>query len=109
MSDNEEEEKVVPKEPTVMPPKTFFISNINSYTGKVLLEELRISKDPMIDLSKYKFVGTMETGQNYIYMASDGTVPEGVEKTVKIERSREFRDSILESDVIIYDLMTADF
>jgi hypothetical protein len=42
-------------------------------------------------------------------MASDGTVPEGVEKTVKIERSREFRDSILESDVIIYDLMTADF
>ncbi len=28
---------------------------------------------------------------------------------MKIERSREFRDSILESDVIIYDLMTADF
>ena len=62
MSDNEEEEKVVPKEPTVMPPNTFFISNINSYTGKVLLEELRISKDPMIDLSKYKFVGTLESG-----------------------------------------------
>jgi|APCry1669189733_1035249.scaffolds.fasta_scaffold295987_1 hypothetical protein len=62
MSDNEEEEKVVPKEPVVMPPKTFFISNINSYTGKVLLEELRISKDPMIDLSKYKFIGTLETG-----------------------------------------------
>ena len=62
MSDNEEEEKVVPKEPIVMPAKTFFISNINSYTGKVLLEELRISKDPMIDLSKYKFIGTLETG-----------------------------------------------
>jgi hypothetical protein len=42
-------------------------------------------------------------------MASDGTVPEGVEKTVKIERTRDFRDSILESDVIIYDLMTTDF
>ena len=42
-------------------------------------------------------------------MASDETVPEGVSKTVKIERTREFRESILESDIIIYDLMTTDF
>jgi hypothetical protein len=62
MSDGEEEEKVVVKVPVVMPPTTFFISNVNSYAGKVILEELRVSKDPMIDLSNYKFIGTLETG-----------------------------------------------
>ena len=35
--------------------------------------------------------------------------PDGVEKIVKMERTRDFRDSILESDVIIYDLMTNRF
>jgi hypothetical protein len=39
MSDNEEEVKVVevPEEPG----KRFFISHVNSYTGRVLMEELR--------------------------------------------------------------------
>lgn len=49
MSENGEEEKPVQKEPTIMPPKTFFISQINSYTGRVLYNELKFSKDPMID------------------------------------------------------------
>lgn len=35
--------------------------------------------------------------------------PEGVEKIVKMERTKEFRESILESDVIIYDLMTNSY
>lgn len=92
-----------------MPPKTFFISHINSYTGKVLKEELSISRDPMIDISEYKFHGTMEKGINNIYSATDGTVPDGVDKIVQMSRTRDFRDSILESDVIIYDLMSNDF
>ena len=32
-----------------------------------------------------------------------------VEKIVQMSRTRDFRDSILESDVIIYDLMSNDF
>jgi hypothetical protein len=32
-----------------------------------------------------------------------------VEKIVKMERSRDFRESILQSDVIIYDLATNQF
>lgn len=91
-----------------MEPKTFFISHINSYLGKVLLEELSTSNDPMIDISAYKFHGTLEHGNNQIYMAA-GECPPNVSKVVKMTRTREFRDCILESDVIIYDLMTNDF
>lgn len=91
-----------------MEPKTFFISHINSYMGKVLLEELSTTNDPMIDISAYKFHGTLEKGDNDIYMAS-GDCPPNVSKVVQMTRTREFRDSILESDVIIYDLITNDF
>jgi len=99
-----------PKVPTVMDPKTFFISHINSYTGKVLYEELSTSRDPMMDISQYKFRGTLESGTNHIYTPAEGSgPPDGVEKVVKMERSREFREAILESDVIIYDLMTNDY
>lgn len=51
----------------------------------------------------------METGTNHIYTAVEGSqAPDGVD-VVKMERSRKFRDAILASDVIIYDLMTNDF
>jgi hypothetical protein len=36
-------------------------------------------------------------------------LPDGVEKIVKMERTREFRETILESDIIIYDLITNEF
>ena len=39
----------------------------------------------------------------------EGKKPEGCGKIVKMERTRDFRDSILESDIIIYDLMTNKF
>ena len=39
----------------------------------------------------------------------DESVPEGVAKCVKMSRSREFRDEILASDIIIYDLLTNSF
>lgn len=63
----------------------------------------------MIDISKYQFRGTLQSGTNEIYTATDGKVPDGVSKIVKMSRTRDFRDCILDSDVIIYDLMTNDF
>lgn len=36
-------------------------------------------------------------------------MPGGVSKVVKMSRTRDFRNCILDSDVIIYDLMTNDF
>jgi len=74
-----------------MDPKTYFISHINSYTGKVLLNELSTSDDPMIDISNYTFHGTLENGANPIYTATDGKVPEKCAKVVKMSRSKEFR------------------
>lgn len=92
-----------------MDPKTFMISHVNSYTGKILLEELSTSTDPMIDISQYQFHGTLQHGTNQIYTATDGKVPDKVSKVVKMSRTRDFRNCILDSDVIIYDLMTNDF
>lgn len=36
-------------------------------------------------------------------------MPSGVTKIVSKEKTRAFRNHILESDVVIYDLMTADY
>ena len=35
--------------------------------------------------------------------------PSGVSKLVSMERTKEFRETILESDVIVYDLLTNKF
>ena len=107
MSDGEEEEvkKVeVPEEPG----KSFFISHINSYTGKTLYEQLKNADTVKEEYAAHTFQGTVETGTNHVY-TQNSEVPEGVEKIVKMERTREFRESILESDVIIYDLATNEF
>lgn len=107
MSENgEEEAKVieVPEEPG----KSYFISHINSYTGKTLYEQLKNADKVKEAYAAHTFQGTIQSGTNHIYIQSTEK-PEGVEKVVKMERSREFRDSILESDVIIYDLNTNEF
>ena len=109
MSDagSEEEEKKVeiPEEPG----KKIFISHVNSYTGRALFQELDNSKTVKEAYAAHTFSGTLETGQNHIYTMQNPNKPDGVEKIVKMERTRDFRDNILESDVIIYDLMTNKF
>lgn len=109
MSDNgEEEEKVieVPEEPG----KKFFISHVNSYTGRALLKELNNKETVKEEFAAHTFSGTIEIGQNHVYsMQETNEHPKGVDKIVKMERTRDFRDSVLESDVIIYDLMTNKF
>ena len=109
MSDDEgsqqEEIKEIPEEPG----KKIFISHINSYVGKVLYNQLdnrAKCKDP--EFAGNRFCGTLLQSTNSVFLA-DQKLPDGVEKYVKMSRSREFRDSILESDTIIYDLMTNTF
>ena len=72
----------------------------------MLYDELRNAHLVKEEFAAHTFHGTLETGTNHIYTCQKETAPEGVEKIVKMERSKEFRDSILEADVIIYDLMT---
>ena len=60
MSDIDNDEIEVPKEePKEEPGKKFFLSHVNSYTGKALLKELRnetLVKDPE---AAHTFIGTL--------------------------------------------------
>ena len=110
MSDGEgSDQEVKKKEPVIKDPKNFFISHVNSYTGRILYEELSTEPDPMIDISKYSFNGTLETTPNVMNSPAEGAGAPDEVGIVKMQRTRAFRDAILASDVIIYDLMTNDF
>ena len=50
-SENGSEQNKEPPKPKLMDPKKFFISHVNSYTGKVLHEELSTEPNKMIDIS----------------------------------------------------------
>jgi hypothetical protein len=108
MSDNEDDQPKVVEVPEE-PGKRFFISHMNSYTGRVLLEELKNADKVKEEYAAHTFQGTIQEGTSSWYTLKSNELPEGVEKIVKMQRTREFRESILDSDVIIYDLMTNDF
>lgn len=88
----------------VEPPKgvKYFISNVNTFVGQSLIEELRNDHLGLDEVSVHSFVGTETNLEN-------APVPPGVTKLVTKDKSRAFRKQILDSDVVIYDLMTADF
>jgi adenylate kinase len=102
MSDEGEDHEEEPE--LVEPPKGkhFFISNINSFVGQSLVEELRNDDQVQDEISVHKFVGTESDHEN-------AAVPDGVAKIVKRDKTRAFRKQILDSDIVIYDLVTADF
>lgn len=92
-----------PPEPVPPPPgKKFFISNVNTFVGQSLIEELR--NEHLVDdpVSAHSFVGTETNLEN-------APAPPGVSKLVSQDKTRSFRKQIMSSDVVIYDLMTADF
>lgn len=53
-------------------------------------------------MSVHSFIGTTTDLEN-------APVPSGVSKIITKEKTRAFRNTILDSDVVIYDLMTADY
>ena len=108
MSDVDSDQEPIKEEPKEEPGKRFFLSHVNSYTGKALLKELRneaLVKDPM---NAHTFTATFNADEE------DGSgkkevPPEGVQKIVSMERTSDFRQQILESDIIIYDLQLNKF
>lgn len=100
---SEDGSEAAPAEP-IPPPKgkKFFISNVNTFVGQSLIEELR--NDHQVDdpISAHEFIGTESNLEN-------AEIPGGVKKIIKQDKTRAFRKTILESDVIVYDLQTADF
>ena len=61
--EGEEEVKVIPEEPG----KKFFISHVNSYTGRALFKELNNKGQTKEEYAEHAFSGTLETGTNHIY------------------------------------------
>ena len=105
MSEYGEEQEPVVEEPKEEPGKRFFVAHLSSITGKALLKELRnehLVKDPM---AAHIYYGTLHKEEE----PTKGIAPEGVSGIVNMERTKEFRDIILDSDVIIYDLLTSKF
>lgn len=85
-----------------VPGLKFFINNINSYVGSTLYNELKnddVIKDP---IERHLFVGTKDNTEK-------NPVPQGVEAVVDYDESRNFRKYVLDSDVVIYDLMSSTF
>lgn len=87
------------------------MSHLNSYTGRTLCKELNnehLVREPA--WAAHTFAGTLlpqeEPGSARIDQIEG--MPQGIE-IVSMERTQEFRRKILDSDVIIYDLLTNKF
>ena len=110
-SENSEDEK--PKEPEPPAPgKKIFLSHCNSYEGQTLFKELW-NKDQFDDkpewlFGAHTFTGTIKKDEKNSRGGFEEP-PEGIEKFVDFERTQSFRQQLLESDVIIYDLMSNSF
>lgn len=63
MSDDGSEVEVPKEEPKEEPGKKFFLSHVNSYTGKTLLKELRNEKLVKEEYAAHIFVGTLKTDE----------------------------------------------
>ena len=100
VGEGEGEEQKIPPPP--IPGYKFFINNINSYLGRVLYQELENSEQIQDPIEKHQFVGTETSSE-------PDPVPQGVESVIKNDLTRSFRKQILESDIVIYDLMSSNF
>jgi hypothetical protein len=108
MEEEFEEGQEPVKEIPEPPGKKFFVSHLNSYTGRILLQELRnelLVKDPA---AAHTFIGTLYKDESYDTTHPD-LVPNGVQKLIYMERAKEFREELLSCDVIVYDLLTNSY
>ena len=77
MSDEENEEEVPVEPPKEAPGKKFFLSHLNSYTGKALLKELRNETTVREAYAAHTFVGTLSE-KELDHLKSKNVTPEGV-------------------------------
>lgn len=107
MDYGEEDDVEVPKEePKEEPGKKFFLSHMNTYTGKTLLKELWNADTVRSSDAAHTFYGTLNSAEPTY---TGEVCPNYASGLYKMERTKEFREAILDSDVIIYDLQTNNF
>ena len=108
MSDDEEQE-IIKEPPKEDPGKRFFLSHANTYEGMALYKELYnrdTCRDP--ELAAHSFIGTV----NQVEKTPRGNFqepPTGMDQLVTFGRTKEFRETLLSCDVIVYDLMSNDY
>ena len=104
-----------PKE--IPPPpagKKIFLSHCNSYEGQALFKELwnkdkfDYEEHPDWTYAAHTFTGTIRKEEKNARGGFEEP-PEGIESFVDFERTAEFRQKLLENDVIIYDLLSNNF
>ena len=106
-----------PKE--IPPPpagKKIFLSHCNSYEGQAMFKELcnkdkidgLLEEHPDWGYAAHTFTGTIRKEEKNARGGFEEP-PEGVQEFVDFERTESFRQKLLESDVIIYDLLSNNF
>lgn len=106
MSEFDEDQEIVKEPPREEPGKKFFLAHSNTYEGLSLFKELynrEKCREP--DWAAHSFVGTVNKDEKTPAGAFQEP-PEGIDRLVEFGRTKEFRDTLLESEVIVYDLMS---
>jgi len=105
--DDQQEQEIIKTPAREEQGKRFFVSHLNSYIGRTICKEIK--NEHLVRetaWASHTFSGTLlekEAGGDRIDKIVG--MPEGID-IVSMERTQDFRKSILESDVIIYDLIT---
>ena len=101
--------------PVVPPPdgKKIFLSHCNSFEGRAMFKELwnkdKFKENPdWEERCSHKFTGTVREDEKNARGGFEEP-PTGIDSFVDFERTEAFRTKLLESDVIIYDLMSNNF
>jgi hypothetical protein len=109
MSDYGSEAEQKPKEPPKEEPgKRIFISQVNSYSGQALFKTLwnrDTCREP--ELAAHTFVGTVKKDE-VTYKGNYQEPPENIE-IIEYGRTKEYRDKLLESNIVVYDLLSSSF
>ena len=121
MSQNSDDDADVPKLPDdPNPGKKIFLSHCNSYEGRALFKELWNREqfigneywahldDATREAAVHTFTGTVRREERNARGGYEEP-PEGINEFVEFERTAEFRTKLLQSDVVIYDLMSNSF
>jgi hypothetical protein len=113
MADSGSENEEKPKEPEPpQPGKKIFLSHCNSYEGQSMFKELwnkdKFDDKPEWSFGAHTFTGTIRKEERNARGGFE-EAPAGIDSFVGFERTADFRQKLLESDVIIYDLMSNSF
>jgi len=84
--------------PSKVPQLNYFVSCVNTITGQAIIEEVR--NDHLNDINPHIIVGTKSS-------KVVGPIPKSVSKIVNNSDPNQLAKTLLESDVIIYDLNSA--